>query len=153
MILREEYQEIGLRCIKKYPELELLKEHPCSIAFLGSQKEKKSRGSRTYAECHKIPDKYKWMSENAYDFMITVYEKNCADLSDAQMEILIWHELMHIGVEAKDDGTASYYIKDHDVQDFRAILKAHGVDWALPEWSKKPDDQIPGQMSLVEDEE
>ena len=154
MILRPEYAEIGSRCIQKYPELINLRDNPCSIAYLGSSKKKSARGRCTYAECHKIPDKYKWMCSEAYDFMITVYEKNCEGMTDEQMEILIWHELMHIDVSELEDGSVVYSIKDHDVQEFRAILELHGVDWALPNETPKAmaqdEEQIPGQMSLTE---
>lgn len=151
MILRPEYAEIGEKCIRKYPELINLRDNLCSIAYLGSSKKKTARGRLTYAECHKIPDKYKWMSEKAYDFMITVYEKNCAGMNDEQMEILIWHELMHIEVTELEDGTVAYGIKDHDVQDFRAILELYGVDWALPvpESQAAGDDNLPGQISFT----
>jgi len=150
MILRPKYAEIGEKCIKKYPELINLRDNPCSIAYLGSSKKKSGKGRLTYAECHKIPDKYKWMSENAYDFMITVYEKNCAGMSEEQMEILIWHELMHIDVTELEDGSVAYGIKDHDVQDFRAILELHGVDWALPDQNRQAagDDELPGQITF-----
>lgn len=141
MILRPEYEELGIACINKYEELEGLKEHPCSIAYLGSDKQKSSRGMITYADCTKIPDKYKWMGE--YDFMITVYERNCEGLTDEQMEILMLHELMHIKVDENGDGTATYSIRDHDVQDFNAILERFGLGW-----NRKPTD-IPGQMAFT----
>lgn len=150
MILRPEYAEIAETCIRKYPELINLRDNPCSIAFLGSNKKKSSRGRLTYAECHKIPDRYKWMSQNAYDYMITIYEQNCAGFTDEQMEILIWHELMHIDVKELEDGTAAYGIKDHDVQDFRSILELYGVDWALPDAGiQAAADELPGQMSFT----
>lgn len=96
MIIRPEYEQIAEYYIENYIELEDLKEHPCSIAYLGSKKEKGKKGKRVYADCTKIPDKYKWMAgEKVWDFMITIYEPNCQGFSDEQMEILMLHELMH----------------------------------------------------------
>ena len=137
MELRQEYEQIAQRALDKYPELALLKEYPPSIAYLASVREKTSRGRRVFAETMKIPAKYKWMAvDREYDFQIVVYEPNCCGMSDEQMEILMWHELMHIGVELQDDGTVKYFINDHDVQDFRAILELHGVDWAKPNYEQ-----------------
>lgn len=152
MILRPEYASLAHKCIEKYPELKSLREHPCSIAYLGSNKQKSSHGRVTYADCTKIPSKYKWMAEDAYDFMITVYEKSCMHLTDEQMEILMLHELMHIEVTEIGDGTATYSIRDHDVQDFRAIIEAYGIDWALPANAKNKaaeEDSLPGQISFT----
>lgn len=125
------YEEIARRCIEKYSELKDLRNHPCNIAILESDEEKKSKGRRICAECMKIPKKFKWMRE--VDFQIVVYEPNCAHMTDEQLEILLWHELMHIGVTVNEDGSVDYGIKDHDVQDFRVILELYGVDWDKPD--------------------
>jgi len=135
MKIRQEYEDVALRCIEKSPELEMLKEYPCSIAYLGSAREKTSRKKLVYAETMKIPNKIKWMSKDReYDFQIVVYEPNCQGMTEEQMEILIFHELMHIGVVPQEDDSVKYVINDHDVQDFRAILDRFGLDWAETEY-------------------
>ena len=135
--IRPEYAQLADYVIENYVELEDLKEHPCMIAYLGSSKKKKSNGMTVRAECTKFSNQYKWLGD--YDFFITVYEKNCEGMTDEQMEILMLHELMHIGVDVDDYGEAHYFIRPHDVQDFREILERFGVDWANIE---------PKQMSI-----
>ena len=137
--IRPEYAQIAEYVIDTYPELEDLKEHPCMIAYLGSKKEKKSSGRITHADCTKVSDRYKWCCD--YDFFITVYEKNCAGMTDEQMEILMLHELMHIGVDVDDEENVHYFIRPHDIEDFSVILSRYGLDWASTE---------PKQMSITD---
>lgn len=59
--------------------------------------EKKKDRKTVFADCEKIQDKYKWAIP--YDFAITVYYKNTIGFSEKQMEILIFHELLHVGID------------------------------------------------------
>lgn len=128
MQIRKEYEQLALMAMDRYSDLWQLREHPCRIAFLGSDKEKKSRGMLVKGECVKFAKKYAWLGD--FDFMIIVYEPNCAGMDDDQMLTLIRHELNHIGVEVQEDGTAKYSIRQHDIQDFRCIVDERGLDWA-----------------------
>jgi predicted metallopeptidase len=64
--------------------------------------------------------------------MITLFEPNIERLTDKQLEIVILHELMHVGIE-HDGNEEIYYIKQHDVEDFRTIIDRYGLDWSLDE--------------------
>lgn len=128
MELREEYKEIAERCIMKYPELAYLQQYPVEIVFLGSSKEKASHRKRIFGECTKVSKRYKWCCP--YDFIITIYEPNCAEMTEEQLETLIRHELLHVGVEDTDDGDYKLYLNPHDVEDFEAILVDKGIGWA-----------------------
>jgi len=44
-------------------------------------------------------------------------------------ELLMLHELMHVAVEVDGDGNEVYKMRDHDVQDFSAIIQKHGIAW------------------------
>lgn len=97
------------------------------IAYLESDQEKR-RGRKTiYGECHRVDADYSWCCP--YDFFIVVYEPNVEEFSPAQLEILIRHELHHIGVSYTDTGI-KYFIVPHDVEEFRQIIDECGLDWS-----------------------
>ena len=113
-----ELNEITQRIIaERFPELEEL-----SILTLLSDREKKSKYKKTYAECIKQSDLQHYLT--GHDYIIVVYEPNTALLSLEQLEILLTHELMHIDYTDGEKG-----IKPHDIEEFRAIIDEFGIDW------------------------
>lgn len=52
------------------------------------------------------------------------------ELKDEQIEALLFHELLHIGKEATDNGPV-YYVRPHDFEGFKAEIHEYGF-W-LPE--------------------
>ena len=62
--------------------------------------------------------------------MIVLYGPNTAGMTGEQLKILLWHELLHVGMSMNIDGEPVYRIVSHDVEDFRVILNKHGFDWA-----------------------
>lgn len=135
--LNEEYSVIAADLIKNEPLLNDIKESEVTILYLSSDYEKKSKGKVVCGECEKIPDKYKWSIPA--DFTITIYEPNVVTFTDEQMRILIFHELLHVGIKFTDDGQESYFIRPHDIEDFRYIINKYGMDWNIPEWSEVSD--------------
>lgn len=121
------YEEIGEKLIDTLTEFNYIKESDVRIAYLSSDKEKKTAHKKILGECHKVEDKYRWICP--YDFMIILYEPNIEELNDDQLETLIRHELHHIGIDYKDTGL-SYYIEPHDVEEFWAIINDKGIDWS-----------------------
>ena len=122
--LSEEYSEIGKELIETEPELRYLKGAPVSIVFLKSSHKKKSKGKIIYGQCEKVQDKNKWAIPA--DFTITVFEPNCEYFTDEQLRILIFHELLHVGVDY--DGNHS--VLPHDLEDFKLIIDRYGTDWS-----------------------
>lgn len=118
-----EYAEIAEEIIKeKRKDILAL---GISIGFITSNKEKKcGRTKLVLGECKKVSELQKVFCP--YDFLIIIYEANCAGLSDDQMKILIWHELNHIGIDPKN---GDFYVKPHDVEEFDDIINAHGIHW------------------------
>lgn len=106
-------------------DLTYLNNANCTVLFLTSEHPKKSSKRAVLGECEKVPEKYKWAVPA--DFIITIFEPNTEDLTEAQMRILVKHELMHIGIT--DDADPSFYIVPHDVEDFSEILKEYGIGW------------------------
>lgn len=123
------FKEIGQELIETMPELAYIKASNVQIAFLVSdQTKKEGRFNYIQAETEKIPDKYKW-GMNA-DFSITVYSPNIAALSTAQRKILIFQQLLKIGIEYDDaKNEEKYSINEPDVVDFAVIINRYGVNW------------------------
>lgn len=96
------------------------------IDALISDREKKSNGRLVLGECVRVKDLYKPYCP--YDFLIVIYEKNCIGLDERQFDILLYHELLHIGMNEKKEETV-YVINPHDVEEFRTIIDKYGIDW------------------------
>lgn len=126
--ISEEYTSIGQDLIDTMDELEYLRGQELIIAYLGSTAVKKSKGKLVFGQCEKVADKYRWGIP--CDFTITVFEPNVEFFTEGQLRILIFHELLHIGVN--EDG--GFYIKPHDLEDFAAVIDRYGAHWS----EKKP---------------
>ena len=77
-----------------------------------------------------MPDKYKWSIPA--DFIITVFEPNVENFTEEQIRILLFHELLHIGIE-EDGNEEKYYVRPHDLEDFKLIIERFGIEWSLEE--------------------
>lgn len=132
--ISEKYEKIATELIEKHPVLDELKRFIAAkrikLIFLESTKEKKSTRGIVHAECEKISDSIRWAIDA--DFAIVVYKPNVEIFTEAQLKVLLLHELMHIGVEVSEKGDLKKYIVPHSVQDFRYILEKYGLDWSSP---------------------
>ena len=124
--IREEYAEIANELINEREELLYLQNSSVVIIYLGSDQMKKSKGRIIFGECEKVPDKWKWSVP--CDFTITIFEPNVEHFTYEQIRILIFHELLHVGIDV-DGNEEKYYIRPHDVEDFRLILNEYGMEW------------------------
>ena len=125
--ISKEYAEIGADLIKTEPSLRDIRDSEVTIIYLSSEHEKKENGKVVGAQCEKIPQKYKWAIP--CDFTVTVFEPNVERFTPEQMRILIFHELLHVGIE-KDGNEETYRIIPHDVEDFKEILDRYGIGWS-----------------------
>jgi len=126
-IISERYAEIGARLIETEPVLAYIRDSDVKIVYLSSDCAKKgSKVTETLGQCEKVQDKYKWGIP--CDFTITLFEPNIAGLTDEQIEILIFHELLHVGI----DENGKFFSNPHDLEDFKVIVDRFGVDWARP---------------------
>lgn len=131
--INEEYAEIGARLIATEDSLADLRESDVQIIYLSSPHKKVSSGRMVLGQIEKIADKYKWGIP--CDFTVTIFERNVAacNFTDEQIRALIHHELMHIGVDREETligAEERYYIRPHDMADFKLILQKYGVDWS-----------------------
>ena len=127
-VIREEYAEMAKKIIDEEGMLSDIANSQATIVYLGSDYAKMSKGKVVCGECEKVADKNKWAIP--CDFTITIYEPNCVGFSDEQMRILIFHELLHVGIEFLDDGSEKYSIKPHDYEDFKVIIDRYGTEWS-----------------------
>lgn len=127
--LNDEYQVIAEDLINEQPELSDLRGADIRVLLLSSEAEKKTGDKLVFGQCEKVPQKYKWGIP--CDFTITIFDKNIVDFSDEQLRILIFHELLHIGIDED-----RLYIKKHDLEDFKTIIDLYGTDWSKPGWEQ-----------------
>ena len=116
------------KLIKNRPDLEYLKDSGVRFTVLSSDQEKIKDRKKVLGECEKVPEKYKW--KMPYDFLIYIYEPNCDGLSEKQREILLIHELRHIGVDLEGK-EPRYYVCPHDIEEFWSIIDDFGLDWQV----------------------
>lgn len=121
-------RRIARRLIAEMPDLAYIDNSQVRIAYLRSDMEKKKGCKLVFGQCEKIPDKFKWRIP--YDFMITVFSPNAERLTRQQMRVLLFHELLHIGIE-EDGNEEKYYIRDHDYEEFREIIERYGLEWSV----------------------
>lgn len=127
-IINEKYADIAAELIENEEALEHIKNSQATIIYLSSEKKKVSDGKIIHAQCEKVPDKYKWGIP--CDFTITVFEPNVEHMTDEQIKILLFHELLHVGINLKDD-RETYSTLPHDLEDFKLIIDRFGTDWSL----------------------
>lgn len=118
-------KELAAKVIAERKDLKKLADPNCRIAYLRSDKKKTSRGRTLFADTEKVSDKVKALAP--YDFIITFYDPACAALPEDKMEILMIHELKHVGFEPGKPPS----IIPHDVEDFRDIINVYGMDWTV----------------------
>lgn len=128
--ISEEWANIGNDVISSEEELNDVRFSKVSIVYLTSEHKKTKNGEIVCAQCEKVADKYKWAIPA--DYTVTVFLPNVEGFSDTQKYALMFHELLHIDIGMKDDGSETYSIKDHDLKDFKVIIDRYGVAWNVP---------------------
>lgn len=126
--INDKYAKIGRELIETEEALVDIANSQATIIYLSSEHEKKASGKAILGQCEKVADKYKWGIP--CDFTITVFEPNIVGMSDEQIKMLIFHELLHVGIEFGADGSESYSVKPHDLEDFKLIIDRYGTDWS-----------------------
>ena len=123
------YEEIAQELIDNEPELAYIKNSQVKIAFLESDQSKKAdKDKLVLGECEKVAAKNKWAIN--YDFTITLFKNNLIGLTLDQIKIVLFHELLHVGIEQGPDGDETYSVVKHDLEDFKTIIDRFGTDWA-----------------------
>ena len=76
---------------------------------------------KTIAKMRRIIPPYDLLTSKR--FFLILYDKKINSLSEAQIQIIIYHELLHIDL----DGVS---LVDHDLVDFHRIVTEFGMGWA-----------------------
>lgn len=126
----DSYRKIAGKVIEEHEDLHWIRSNGVRIAYIRSSKQKATRGKLTYAECMKVKEIFQLYAE--YDFFIVIYAPNVFGLDEEQMEILLYHELLHIGADEDKEGNLVYKVNPHDIEDFKVILERYGIGWAKP---------------------
>ena len=127
--LNENYAAIAQELIDKEPELAYIKNSRVRIAYLESDQAKKAdKDKLVLGECEKVAAKNKWAI--SYDFTITLFKNNLVGLTAAQIRIVLFHELLHVGIEPGADGDEIYSVRKHDLEDFKLIIDKFGTEWS-----------------------
>ena len=127
--ISEEFAKIGAMVIEKEESLVDISNSHATIVYLTSENAKMQNGKKVCGQCEKVPDKYKWSVPA--DFTITIFLPNIEGFTDEQKEILIFHELKHVGIAFNADGTETYSINPHDYEDFKEIIDRFGTEWSV----------------------
>ncbi len=123
----KEITELAKKVISEVPELKWIKEKEVKIKYLLCDKAKRHCKKTVCGQCIKVKEIDKTFIDAT--FYIVIYTPNCEHFTQRQYEILLEHELLHVGDNGK--------IIPHDYEDFKQITDKYGTEWALPERSEQ----------------
>ncbi len=127
--INENYRSIAEKLIAQEQALAYIKDSRVKITYLESDSTKKDDRERlVLGECEKVAAKNRWAITS--DFTITLFRNNLVGLSEEQIKTVIFHELLHVGIEPGADGEETYSVRKHDLEDFKEIIDRYGIDWA-----------------------
>ncbi len=122
------YADLAEKIIAEHHDLQWIPKIGVKVGFLESDRQKKKSGRFVLGECILVKDLYRCFIP--YDFLIVIYAPNVIGMTKEQMKILLYHEMLHIGIS--DDGEdLKYVVNPHDVEEFRTIIDKYGIDWAM----------------------
>lgn len=134
--INQNYEAIAKELIDQEPELRYIKDSRVKITYLESDQNKKNGEDRyVLGECEKVAAKNRWAITS--DFTITLFKNNLVGLSEEQIRIVLFHELLHIGIEPGPDGDEIYSVRKHDLEDFKIIVDRFGTDWTKGKSAKE----------------
>lgn len=128
--INEEYALIAHDLIENEAIFTDIANSHATIIYLSSDYEKKKprQDKVVEGECEKVQDKNKWGIPA--DFTITLYEPNLIGKSPEAIRRILFHELLHVGIIFCEDGSEKYFIRDHDIEDFKECIDRWGTDWS-----------------------
>jgi hypothetical protein len=134
-----EVREIAERLIPKYHQhLELRADE---IWYIFREKATTSKGRVTLGKAHKLGGMACYLIHTSADeinefgdtaefadmFVIEIAWDEWQALTTEAREALVDHELEHLDIEVTDSGDLKRSLRGHDVEEFGAILKRHGL--------------------------
>lgn len=112
---------------------ELIQKHhghliEANIKYLFRTGNWEAKKRETWGQAKKVGKEVKYLTD--YDFIITIHRDVWEQINDDERRALLDHELQHCCAGTDDAGNKVWYIQGHDVEDFYAIIRRHGL------WSK-----------------
>lgn len=83
----------------------------------------------TWGQAKKVGKEVNFLT--GYDFIITIHNEVWGQLNQAEREALLDHELQHCFAGTDDAGNKIWGTQGHDVEDFHAVIRRHGL------WSRQ----------------
>ena len=113
---RDDLRELAARLVKRFPG-RLGQVYPTQIAFLVNTEDRPvNRGRTALAKTFRLSARYEFLT--GYTHVIEFYKQHIGHLTNNQLTVLLYHELLHIGEEGKLQG--------HDVEEFGEIVDTFG---------------------------
>jgi len=121
----DELDEIGMKLIERYPELEHLT--GVRIGYCWKKSGGETNGKATLGKCTKPSGLLLFYAH--LDFVIWCAADHCAEWSftNRQLEALLYHELSHAGIEVDKQGMLKYVVRPHDVEAFTGEVDRYGL--------------------------
>ncbi len=82
-----------------------------------------SGGKMTLAKIGKVSERDKAIYETLADFILQISSNTWQTLKEDQREAIIYHELLHIDINAKD---GTFILRKHDVEEFSNVVEHYG---------------------------
>lgn len=121
------FEFLAEEVIDEHPDLQWIRRANVSIGYIECDQEKNKASGRVFGECILVKELYQLFC--CHDFLIVVYTPNVIRMTEDQLKILLYHELLHVDMSEKD-GRPKYRIAPHDVEDFRSVIERYGMNWA-----------------------
>ena len=125
--ISELYTQMADTVFREHPDLHWIAEAGVTVGFMISDRKKKSKGKMVLGECILVKDPYKVFVP--FDFLVVVYEQNTEMLTQRQLKILLYHELLHVGMDDTGD-EPKYIVRPHDIEEFSEVVEQYGLDWS-----------------------
>jgi hypothetical protein len=115
--MREDLRDLAARLVTKYPG-RLGEVFPTEIAFVVDEESKpRSKGKPMYSRTQRLSALNEFLA-GGYTHVVCFFTQNTEHLSNRQLTLLLYHELLHIGEEGKLQG--------HDVEEFGEVIDTFG---------------------------
>ncbi|MDA8228746.1 MAG: putative metallopeptidase [Desulfitobacterium hafniense] len=129
--INENYRPIAESLKAKFRELEYVPVK--NILFIENTEDKRKKNNSTvYAQISKIPPKFEeiiyQVTGKYFEYMLEIFKENTYAMSREQIVALIYHELRHIQLVQKKDGS-EIDIVGHDVEDWLNMVEKLGLNW------------------------
>ena len=121
-----EVRAVAERLIPKYHEM--LGNSGVRIEYLHRSNVPKSKGKFIFGFAKKITGEHATLADSDEPFFCIIIAHPAWEvLPQKHREALVDHELCHCGIEVNEKGETKLILRNHDIQEFSAIVRRHGA--------------------------